>query len=344
MSAPSTPSTSTALDFETRALLFNHLATMENAGVPALQSFQHLKINDTVSQRVAICRRLLNKGKDIAQAGNQAGLFDYFEFELLCAASAAGSLGICYKRLAKLYLEKAQQEKRLKARMRLPLLMLVFALVLLRLPALIAQQISFIQYLLGIILPIVLLYVLISSIKKRIQKPMRKPTIQSQESTNLDIGLLRIPLFGKMIARDNARQFYESLSLLLEAGVAMFEAMPMAINTVWNREVRKHFEPVLTQVLNGQRLSEAMASSTHMASLSDSESQAIELIRTGEVSGCLSEMLWRHVDAETEAQSHFREEVANWAPKIVYAMVAAYIVFQIFRSNAFMPHLPADAA
>lgn len=327
------------LDYETRALMFNHLATMENAGVPALQSFQHLKVNEKLTQRVAACRRLLNKGKDIAQAGNQAGLFNYFEFELIRAANAAGSLGASYKRLAKLYTEKSTLQKRLKARMRLPLLMFVLSLVLLRLPALVADRISSFQYILGILLPIILLFTVITVFKRRLQTPIQNPKQDEHNTVSFDRNLLRIPLFGEMIARDNARQFYESLSLLLEAGVAMFEAVPLATNTIWNAEVRQHFAPLTRQLLDGNRLSMALESNSLKG-----ESQVIDLIRTGEESGCLPEMLWRHVESETEAQTQFREELANWAPKIMYGIVAAYIVYQIFHSGAFMPHLPAEAS
>ena len=43
-------------------------------------------------------------------------------------------------------------------------------------------------------------------------------------------------------------------------------------------------------------------------------------------------MLWRHVEAETKAQTQFREELAAWLPKIIYGMVAVYIIIQIFKS------------
>ena len=339
MGASSNLSTFKALDFETRALIFNHLATMENAGVPALQSFQHLKINEQVAQRVAVCRRLLNKGKDIAHAGNQAGLFDYFEFELLRAANAAGGLGVAYKRLAKVYTEKFTLQKRLKARMRLPMLMFVLSLFLLRIPALVANQISNFQFILGIVLPIILLFVVVDLFKRRLQRPMQKPQQEEPHTIAFDRKLLQLPIFGKMIARDNARQFYESLSLLLEAGVAIFEAAPLACNTIWNAEVRRHFAPLASSLVSGYSLSTALESNTFKG-----ETQVIDLIRTGEESGCLPEMLWRYVESENEAQTQFREQLADWAPKIMYSIVAVYIMYQIFRSGAFMPQLPPEAS
>ncbi len=338
MAAASNLVNSKALDFETRAFVFNHLATMENAGIPALQSFQHLKLNQEVAERVAKCRRLLNKGKDIAHAGNQAGLFDYLEFEIIHAASTAGCLGITYKRLAKIYTEKFTLQNRLRARMRLPILMFVLSLFLMRLPSLISNQIGSFQYLLGIMLPVLLVFVVVHLFKRRLQRPMHKPMLDQTRSIAFDRCLLHLPIFGKMIARDNAKQFYESLSLLLEAGVAMFEAAPLAINTIWNTEVRRHFAPLSANLVDGFTLSKALESNALKG-----ESQITDIIRSGEESGCLPEMLWRYVEAENEAQTQFREAIADWAPKIVYAIVAAYIVYQILRSGAFMPQLPAEA-
>ena len=43
----------------------------------------------------------------------------------------------------------------------------------------------------------------------------------------------------------------------------------------------------------------------------------------GEASGALPEMLFRFADLETASIDHFHEQVAQWLPRIIYAMVAA---------------------
>lgn len=328
----------TSLNTEEKAQLFTHLATMENAGIPTLQSFQQLRLKTIFMERVANCRRAISKGKDIATAAHEARLFNYFEFTLIRAACAAGSPGFSYKRLAQVYKEKANLEKRLRSRMRLPLLMLTFALSILRLPALITGSISLFQFLLGIIAPLLLIFFVVQHFKKRLADTREKTSIGINNDEGFDRFLLKLPIFGRMILRDNARQFYEALSLLLEAGVPIFEATPLAAQTIWNRTIQPHFQTMSKQLEQGWPLSQALENNPMRG-----EDAVIELVRTGEASGTLPAMLWRHVEVETEAQTHFRDELAAWLPKIIYGMVAVYIIIQIFKSGAFLPHLPDEA-
>ena len=43
---------------------------------------------------------------------------------------------------------------------------------------------------------------------------------------------------GPAMARGQARDFFESLGLLLEAGVPMFQALPIAVSTLSNRNMQ----------------------------------------------------------------------------------------------------------
>ncbi len=328
----------TTLTTEEKAQLFTHLATMENAGIPALQSFQQLRLKPVYMEGVVNCRRAISKGSDIANAAYGAKLFNYFEFTLIRAACAAGSPGLSYKRLAQVYKEKTALEKRLRSRMRLPLLMLILALSVLRLPALITGSISLVQFMLGIIVPMLLLFFVVNYFKKRLQESQHKPSRNTSKDEGFDRVLLQLPILGRMILRDNARQYYEALSLLLEAGVPMFEATPLATQTIWNRTIQPHFHAMTKQLEQGWTLSQTLESN-----LMRGDDAVVELVRTGEVSGTLPAMLWRHVEAETKAQTQFREELAAWLPKIIYGMVAVYIIIQIFKSGAFMPQLPDEA-
>ncbi|WMW82380.1 type II secretion system F family protein [Undibacterium cyanobacteriorum] len=323
-----------------KAELFTHLATMENAGISAQQSFRQLRLRPRYQAQVQLCSRAIDRGSDIATAAYGAQLFDRFEYALIKAACAAGSPGLSYKRLASVYKEKAILEQRLKSRLRLPMFMLVFALIVLRLPALVLGSISTFQYLAGIVLPLFAIFGAVHVFRKRLESSRAPNTkiASSIKHDQLDQLLLKLPLFGPMILRDNAKQFFESLSLLLEAGVAMFEAVPLATQTVWNSEMRPHFLRMEGQLKDGWTLSQALNSNPMLGN-----EAVIELARTGESSGTLPEMLWRYALAETEAQSQFRDEIATWVPKIIYGMVATYIVIQIFRSGAFIPSLPLEA-
>ena len=67
---------------------------------------------------------------------------------------------------------------------------------------------------------------------------------------------------------------------------------------------------------------------------------AIDMANTGESSGTLPEMLWRHAAMETEAVLHFQQQVADWIPRIVYGAVMLWMAYSILTSGAFMPKIP----
>ena len=53
-------------------------------------------------------------------------------------------------------------------------------------------------------------------------------------------------------------------------------------------------------------------------------------------------MLSRYSEDETTAINQFDDLVAEWTPRLVYALVIVWIGYGILRSNAFMPRVPAD--
>lgn len=54
--------------------------------------------------------------------------------------------------------------------------------------------------------------------------------------------------------RRNNRDFFSNLALLLEAGVSMFDALPLAVDTISNCVVRDDFTCLKRQVLHGGAL------------------------------------------------------------------------------------------
>jgi hypothetical protein len=51
-------------------------------------------------------------------------------------------------------------------------------------------------------------------------------------------------------------------------------------------------------------------------------------------------MLVRHAGAETDALNHFQQQLADWAPRLFYAMVAAWMALQLLSAPAPMPLVP----
>jgi general secretion pathway protein F len=101
----------------------------------------------------------------------------------------------------------------------------------------------------------------------------------------LDGWVLKIPLVGDLIRKREAIRFCDTLAMLLEGGTGLLEAIDIVVAAVGNREIAKEFADLGNRVRRGENLANALAPT---AALPD---RAIQLIRVGEETGRLAEMM-----------------------------------------------------
>lgn len=325
----------TPLKYTTRADLFAQLATMENAGLPFDKALGLLKLPAAGQSRLIGMQRFIKAGLGIAPAGEKSGLFTKLEAALLGAAINAGSPARTYQRLARFYAQRAVQVATIKSQLLRSKLTLIAALFLGPLPKLIGGTLSGGAYLLQCLGPLLVLaglaYLigkLATSLKEGDVTPLRK---------SVDQLLLRMPLFGRMHIRSNMRDFFESLALMLEAGLPILDALPLAAQTIQNCHIQTACTTIKPRIQRGATLARALENNPYVT-----EPQTIGMIQTGEESGALPEMLVRHADMESAALSNFAQEVATWLPRLVYALIAAWIIHGLLAGPGIVPTLPAN--
>lgn len=318
------------LSYRLRADLFTHLAVMEKSGLPAHKAFELLRLPRDGQQRLVIMRRLLAKGSDPATAGLRSHLFSHAEAAMVKAALQAGSPAATYQRLADSHGAKASQLAAIKSRSLLPAVMLLVALGVAPLPDLVSGRIGAGGYLWQIVRPLMLLAVVVLGGRRAINW-FRSGT-PSPARAGVDRFLLQLPLFGPMHARAVRRDFIESLAMQLEAGLPVFEALPLSLPTANNSILRAQFARLLPMLKEGTTLAQAFIS----LGIADLQ-QLTESVRTGEASGSLPEMLFRHVRRETEAIDLFQQQLADWVPRIFYAGVAVWMATRILAGHSAMP-------
>jgi len=310
-----------------RAQLYQHLAAMEKAGVPADRAYALLDLGPRARPRVDTFRRLFARGVDPATAGANSGLFTVFETRLLRAALGAGSPYATYQRLASSHATRASQLATLRARLVLPAAILAIALCVQPLPQLYTGAISAGGYVARTVLPLAILGI-IAMLAMRVNVWFASGAAAPWRA-GAERALLAMPLFGKLHLRRNARDFNESLAMLLQAGLSLFEALPPALDTVDNRIVRADLATLLPAVKSGATLAQAIGA----LRLVDT-TQLYAFVHTGEESGTLPEMLLRHADAESESLALAQNELVTWLPRILYALVAIWMVVQLLGRPA----------
>ena len=305
-----------------RVLLFQHLAAMEKAGVPADRAYALLDLGAPFRGRIDNFRRLHGRGVDPATAGVNSGLFNLFETRLLRAALSAGSPQATYERLARTLATAAAQQRALRSRLMLPGAVLTIALFVQPIAQLITGALSLGGYLGKALLPLIVLAVLAT---------LALATIRWFASGEPGAGratlerlLLELPVFGRFHLRSSTRDFTGSLALLLQAGLPLFDALPVAVATVGNHLLRADLATLLPAVQAGAPLSKAVSALRVIDTV-----QLFPIVHTGEQSGTLAESLQRFADAESVAVAQTRNEMMTWLPRILYGMLALWMAVQI---------------
>jgi general secretion pathway protein F len=326
------PRTLEPLPLRTRAELYNQLAAMETAGLPPDKAFGLLRVDRTAQPRVEMARKLLARGLDPAQAGEKSRLFSKLEVALVGATLAAGSPARTYRRLGELYTARAAQLASFKSRLLLPGFVMLVALLVGPLPNLVLGKIGLLGYVWQAVCP---LFVIAAVAKLARALPCWLGDGSARQWA--DALLPRLPLFGRVVVRTNARDFFETLALLLEAGVPMLGALPKAEDAVQNSLIRRQYEQLLPAIEAGAPLAQAL-----LAVRALGDERVLTFVQTGEAAGTLPEMLFRHADIETGAINHFYEQVAVWAPRVLYGLLMLWMAARLLGGPGIMPQVPKD--
>lgn len=321
--------------FAIRADLFSQLAAMEEAGLPFDKVIDILHLPRSEFARLQATRKLIRRGVGIAEAGRKSGLFTPLEASLVRMATVSGSPARTYHLLADQCARRAMRAKALKSRMTVPAVLIVVWIVLGPVPNLVTGNLTLSGYVMKHLLPWIAIgvavYLLLDSSHRR------QSGARSFWRARFDGFLPHVPLFGPMEVRRNLRDFFDSLALMLEAGVPILEALPIAVDTVRNYALRSQLARIKPRIDAGASFAQAIAALSLFG-----RPQAFELIRAGEASGALPRMLLRYSEAETAAIDRFDDLVAEWIPRLAYTSAALLIGYSLIRGGAFMPSLPPD--
>ena len=158
----------------------------------------------------------------------------------------------------------------------------------------------------------------------------------SQPRTRLawDRRLLGIPLIGELIVKTEVARFGRTLGTLLHNGVTLLNAMGIVREVHFNTAIRDAVGAVTDQVREGRGLAEPLGEARLFPSL------AVHLIRVGEESGRLEEILLRIADIfEREVQRTMDRLLALLVPGltiglgVIIAGIIASVLVAILSIN-----------
>jgi general secretion pathway protein F len=272
----------------------------------------------------------------MATAGLRSGWLIPLDATLLRAGQASGCLAAVCHRLAERYAHRAKQAAALKSRLIMPAAVLVLALLIQPLPQLVSGQLSVTGYLWGVLWPLLSLAALYGLGRSLYRRRQAAP---AAKASLFDTLLVRMPLLGPALLRRNLRDFFDSLGLMLEAGMPMLDALPKACAAISHAPLRKRFSAVQLAVQRGQSLTQALNAVDFPG-----HGLALGLVRTGEASGTLPTSLLNYAAVETQKLDGFFEQLATWLPRLLYAAVMLWMAYGLVTGAGFAPRMPVELA
>lgn len=109
--------------------------------------------------------------------------------------------------------------------------------------------------------------------------------------------VLRLPLMGSLLVKYETTIFSRTLGTLLDSGVPVIKAVPIAVDTLGNTRIRGAMSRVQESIKEGARLSDTLEKTGMFTEM------GVQMIRVGEESGRVEEMLLdlaRVYDAEVQ--------------------------------------------
>ena len=311
-----------------RTELFSQLSTLEGAGVAVDRALKTIAASSTgqLALRAGQAAIAIGNGHSIAEAGRHVGLFTAFETNLLQVVMQAGSPESVYRRLARYYDRRVQHRRKVKTKLTLPVLLLVMAIFISPLPQLLVGEISVEIYLMRT-LGVCLLLAFIPYLLKQLPIWLRDSRLQRDNAGDWIASLImHTPLFGSVHIRRSRTQFLQVLCLLLQAGIPVFDAVPMAASTVPDNRIRKDFETILERLQSGLSLSHALSQSVYF------DDSTVLVAAAGEATGDAGEVICRYAESEFQQLQKFDDEVATWLPRLFYFAVLLLMAWGIVSS------------
>jgi type II secretory pathway component PulF len=125
---------------------------------------------------------------------------------------------------------------------------------------------------------------------------------------------LRIPLAGGILHRFAIMQFTQSLGTLLSGGTPMVPAIEIASQSVTNQSISSKIFAIVQNVREGEPLWRSLETTGAMSDL------AVEMIKVGESTGALTEMLGN-------VSEFYDEEIESRLTRMVSAIEPIILVF-----------------
>ena len=331
-----------ALSRKSVTLLTQQLANLLHAGMPLDRALTILISVSEDEQAQTLLERVQEKvrgGASLADALEAQSAFSRFYLNMIRAGEAGGALEVVLKRLTE-FLERSQAlRETVTSALIYPIILLsVSALSVIILLTFVVPQFQQLFADAGKALPLatqiviavgdgfrhywwvgaMLLVLLVAALRQQLSQPASR--------ARWDRWFLSLPLFGDFIAKVETARLSRTLGTLLGNGVSLLNALAIVRETLTNQVLSTALGEVAEHVKTGRGLAEPLQESGNFPKL------AVQMIRVGEETGQLQEMLLQVADTyDGEVQTAVKRMLTLLEPALILGLgvIIAGIIMSI---------------
>ncbi len=335
-------SKSRALSRKTVLLLTQQLGNLLHAGMPLDRALTILIGVSDDQQAKALLERVQEKvrgGSNLADALEVQGAFSRFYLNMIRAGEVGGALDVVLKRLTD-FLERSQAlRETVTSALIYPMILLsVSALSVIILLTFVVPQFQRLFADAGRALPLATQIVIALGDGLRhygwvgaigvvlLVALLRQQMSQPASRARWDRWFLRLPLFGDLIAKVETARLSRTLGTLLGNGVSLLNALTIVRETLSNQVLAAALGEVAEHVKTGRGLADPLLEAGDFPKL------AVQMIRVGEETGQLQEMLLQVADTyDAEVQTAVKRLLTLLEPALILGLgvVIAGIIMSI---------------
>lgn len=308
-----------------RAIAYQNLATMLDAGIPIERSFrtaasglkaQHRNVFNAIADDILA-------GSGLAEAlSKHTNVFAPLDITVIKVADTSGNLPESLKQLSQWYEFCNRLRHLFMSAMMLPLALIHIVALIGPLPRRFLGQIDNTTFVLEVVATLAAFYVpavLIFAIY--ILTPSTGPIRKG-----LDTLTLRIPLLGLALRHLALTRYCRAFCMLYKAGLPIVECAKQAPHAAGNVVIAGFLKGGYDTGRAGRPIGDGFSS--------ELPPDFLDLWRIGEETGQLDDVTSRLADTQADTAHQLAIEFCRWLPRLIYCLVSAFIVIQILRSAA----------
>jgi type IV pilus assembly protein PilC len=314
------------------AIAYHNLSVMLDAGMPILKSLDITTegLSGRLKSVFSALTKSVSQGNSLPQAmAKYPMVFAPLDLMLIEAADMSGNLPQSFKMLSQWYDFCNKIQMTILSGLMFPFATLNVAALVIPLPMLFLAKTGIVAYLTAVMKILALFYIPAAVILIIFLYMPKAGTLRRR----LDIITLKIPLLGRAIYHIALCRYCRAFYMLYKAGVPIIQCAQKSPAITGNSVAAALFEGGAQSAKNGNPVYEGFS---HQL-----PPEFLNLWKIGEEAGKLEDVTKRLGDNAADTAQHLFEEFAKWLPKIIYFVIAAFMVFQILKGAAILsPAIP----